>query len=199
MMKRLKNRPPEERVSVVPERTHAAGSGSRPAAGGNVKAKPARTELESNKWIVEWHNGNKNIVISDTETRQTVYIYKCENSVIQVKGKVNSIAMDGCKKTGLAFEHAIASVEVVNCQSVEVQILGKVPAIAVDKTDGCQLMLSAECLGAEIVTSKVSEMNINLPNPTPGGDPIERPVPEQFKTIIKNGTSLVTEAVQHLG
>jgi hypothetical protein len=47
--------------------------------------------------------GNKTIVIDDTNTRQTVYIYNCSNSVIQIKGKVNGIAMDKCQRTGTRF------------------------------------------------------------------------------------------------
>lgn len=89
---------------------------------------------------------NKNIVIENPETRQTVYIYKCHDSVIQIKGKVNSIMLDSCKKTGLVFENAISVAEVVNCNSVQVQVTGKVPSIAIDKTSGCQVFLSAEVM-----------------------------------------------------
>lgn len=32
-----------------------------------------------------------------------MYIYKCENSTVQVKGKVNSITIDSCKKIGRMF------------------------------------------------------------------------------------------------
>eukprot|EP01089_Gocevia_fonbrunei_P012964 TRINITY_DN319_c0_g1_i1.p1 TRINITY_DN319_c0_g1~~TRINITY_DN319_c0_g1_i1.p1 ORF type:complete len:482 (-),score=164.19 TRINITY_DN319_c0_g1_i1:65-1510(-) len=191
---KTKNRPAGESsvITSVGSKTAAPRAAARPAI-----TRPPKFALESNKWVVEYQVGNPNIVIKDTETRHTVYVFKCENTVIQVKGKVNAITLDSCKKTGLVFENAIASCEVVNCQSVEIQVLGSVPALAVDKTDGCQIMLSNECLGVELVTSKCSEMNISIPS-TSGGDPIEKPVPEQFKTMIKNG-NLVTEAVQHLG
>jgi len=194
---KTKNRDPKDQVAVV-KAIEPKGTPSKAAGAGKAVTKPPRIELEANKWIIEWQNGNKNIVISETETRQTIYIYKCENSVIQVKGKVNSIAIDSCKRTGVVFDNAIASVEAVNCQSIELQVTGRVPNISVDKTDGCQLILSKECLAAEIITSKVSEMNITLPNPKGDNeDPVERPVPEQFKTTVK-GTSLETIAVQHL-
>ena len=32
-------------------------------------------------------------MISETEMKQCVYIYKCENSTIQIKGKVNAITL----------------------------------------------------------------------------------------------------------
>ena len=37
------------------------------------------------------------------------------------------------------------------------------PTISVDKTDGCQMYLSRDSLGVEIVSSKSSEMNVMIP------------------------------------
>jgi len=162
------------------------------------KLGPPKFELDGQKWKIENQVGNREIVIENPETRHTVYIYKCQDSVIQIKGKVNSIMLDSCKKVGLVFENAISVVEVVNCSSVQVQITGKVPSVAIDKTSGCQVFLSAEGLGAEIVTSKSDEMNVVLPPLTPNDDITELPVPEQFRTLVKD-RKLVTEAVQHSG
>ena len=41
----------------------------------------------------EFQEDNRNLVISDPETSQTVYIYKCNKSTIQVKGKINSMVV----------------------------------------------------------------------------------------------------------
>jgi adenylyl cyclase-associated protein len=113
------------------------------AAKAAAATKPPKCELEGGKkWIIEYQHGNRNVVINDTEMRQTVYIYKCDNSTIQIKGKVNAITMDGCKKTGLVFEEAISSLDFVNCQSVQAQVLVKVPTVSIDKTDGCMVYLS---------------------------------------------------------
>jgi len=49
----------------------------------------------------------------------------------------------------------------------------------------------------KIITSKSDAMNVIIPPLKAGEDLIELPVPEQFKTTIKNG-KLVTEAVQHV-
>ena len=70
----------------------------------------------------EYLTDNTNTVIEDVNNKQTVYIYKCVNSTIQVKGKVNSITLDSCKKTAVVFEDAISMVEFVNCQSVKCQV-----------------------------------------------------------------------------
>ena len=43
--------------------------------------------------VQEFQKDNRNLVISETEMKQTVYIYKCERSTIQIKGKVNAITL----------------------------------------------------------------------------------------------------------
>ena len=48
-------------------------------------------------------------------------LFQCTNSVLQVKGKLNSITLDNCKKCGVVFEDLISTCEFVNCQSVKAQ------------------------------------------------------------------------------
>lgn len=43
--------------------------------------------------LQENQNGAKELVISNTEPKQVVYGYKCNNSVLQIKGKVNAITI----------------------------------------------------------------------------------------------------------
>jgi len=183
--------------AAQPVVTSKASTGGSAPKKTSAPAKPPKFALEGNKWVVENQVGNKEIVIDNPEPRQTVYIYKCDDSVIQIKGKVNAITMDSCKKTGVVFDNAISSAEVVNCTSVQIQVTGKVPSVQVDKTSGCQIFLSAESLATELVTSKSDEMNVCLPGATPSDDIIEIAVPEQFKTLIVN-RKLVTEAVAHV-
>lgn len=168
----------------------------KPAAPKAAVAKkgPPKLALEGNKWIVEYQDNNKNIQITETEAKQTVYIYKSDNAVVHVSGKINNITMDACKRTGVVFESAISSVELVNCSSAEVQVKGKVPSIAIDKCSGVQLYLSKDALDVEIVSSKSDSMNVLIPGE---GDLTECPIPEQFKTSIVNG-KLVTSNVEHV-
>lgn len=42
------------------------------------------------------------------------------------------------------------------------------PTITIDKTDGCQVYLSKDSLNTEIVTSKISEVNILVPDSQSG-------------------------------
>lgn len=107
--------------------------------------------------------GVKDLVIKDTEAKQTVYIYGCTGSVVTVEGKVNNITMDKCAKTAVVFQDVVAAFEVVNCVSVEVQCKGRAPTMAVDNTSGCQLYLGPQSLGVSITTAKSSEVNVLVP------------------------------------
>lgn len=156
--------------------------------------KPPKFELEGKKWAVEFCNKNPNLVIENTETNQSVYVYKCEGSTLKVEGKVNNIVVDGCKKMAIVFDDCVGSCEFINCQSVQMQVLGKVPTISIDKTDGCQMYLSKNSLDTAIITAKSSEMNVMIPD---GDDFVEQPVPEQFKTVIK-GIKLSTSITESI-
>ena len=94
------------------------------------------------------------------------------------------------------METVLATVDIVNSKSVQIQVTGSCPTVNIDKTDGIQVYLSKSALGTEIMTAKSSEMNVLFEGGD--GDFIEKPVVEQFKTVIKNG-NLVTVPVEHKG
>jgi len=192
----MKSKNRTDKTSVVPAK-EAKESTPSASKGGKETAKPPKLTLDGSKWSVEWQVGNKNIVIADTEPKHTVYIYKCSNCVVQVKGKVNAITVDDCTKTAVVFETVVASFEIVNCRSVEVQVTGRVPSIAIDKTGGCQVYLGKDSLHTEIVTSKSSEMNVLIPSSDPDQDMVEMAIPEQYKTTVLGG-KLNTQIVHHV-
>lgn len=193
---KTKNRSEEEKTSVVkakeptPVKTTATKASTAPV-------KPPKLALEGAKWCVEYQLNNKNIVIEETEAKQTCYIYKCVGSTIVIKGKINAVVIDDCKKTAVVFETLVASCDIVNCNSVEVQVTGKVPAISIDKTQGLQLYMSKDSLDSEIYSSKSDQMNILIPGADANADLVELAVPEQYVTKIRGG-KLVTECSSHV-
>ncbi|XP_004693343.1 PREDICTED: adenylyl cyclase-associated protein 2 [Condylura cristata] len=149
-------------------------------------------ELEGKKWRVEYQEDRNDLVIAETELKQVAYIFKCNKSTLQIKGKVNSITIDNCKKFALVFDNVVGIVEVINSKDIQMQVMGKVPTISINKTEGCHIYLSEDALDCEIVSAKSSEMNILIPQ---DGDYREFPVPEQFKTTW-DGSKLVTEPAE---
>lgn len=163
------------------------------------KAGPPKLELQmGRKWVVENQIGRKNLVIDDCDAKQSVYIFGCKDSVLQVQGKVNNITVDKCTKMGVLFTDVVAACEIVNCNGVEVQCQGSAPTISVDNTAGCQLYLSKDSLGASITTAKSSEINVLVPGSGPDGDWGEHALPQQFINVFKNGR-FETTPVSHSG
>lgn len=104
-----------------------------------------------------------------------------------------------CPKTSILVDSTVSSLSVSNSPSFTVQILGKVPTILLDGNDGGQVYLSRASLACEIVSAKCSALNVSLP--VEGEDDgvfEEKAVPEQLKTVVKDG-KLVTTVVEHSG
>jgi len=51
-----------------------------------------------------------------------VYMFNCHDSTLTVKGKLNSVFLDSCRKSSVVFDSLVSSVEFVNCQSVQMQV-----------------------------------------------------------------------------
>ncbi|KAJ2783850.1 suppressor of rasval19 [Coemansia javaensis] len=176
----------------------AAPAAAAPAA---KTQRPAKLELQNDKWVVE-NYGTEHLTIEATLTKQTVYMYNCKGTTLDIKGKLNGVAIDSCQKCGVVFDTLVAQCEIVNCKSVQVQTRETVPSILIDRTDGAHIFLSEPARDAvQITTAKASEVNVSFPYTTdrPEDDNfVEHPVPEQLQTIVKDG-KLVTTVLEHAG
>ncbi|XP_035537837.1 adenylyl cyclase-associated protein 2 [Morone saxatilis] len=184
---------PNLRSQGTPTKTKSPGTAKSPKAA--VQKRPPLLELEGKKWRVENFEQKHDLVIEETELKQVAYVFNCNNSTLQIKGKINSIIIDNCKKLGLVFENVVGIVEIINSKAIQLQVLGTVPTISINKTEGCQVYLSKDSLNCDIVSAKSSEMNIMVPQ---DDDYREFPVPEQFKTVW-DGSKLVTEPTEIAG
>ncbi|KAL2490708.1 Cyclase-associated protein 1 [Abeliophyllum distichum] len=189
---KTKNRADRTGVVSVGEKGH----GGAPSLS---KAGPPKFELQmGRKWTVENQIGQKNLLIKDCDSKQSVYVFGCKDSVVQIQGKVNNITIDKCTKMGLVFMDVVAACEIVNCSGVEVQCQGSAPTISVDNTAGCQLYLSKDSLEASITTAKSSEINVLVPGSGPESDWGEHSLPQQYVHVYKDG-HFVTTPVSHSG
>ena len=84
--------------------------------------------------------------------------------MLVVKGKVNSITVNRCRKFSIVFDQIVSVVEFIDSQRVQAQANGIVPTITMDKVDGIEVFLSKESLSCEIVSSKSSEINLSVPS-----------------------------------
>ncbi|CAO1613795.1 unnamed protein product [Parajaminaea phylloscopi] len=174
--------------------------GSKPAA--MRPKKPAKTALEGNKWVIEHHENNSSIVVEETELSQTVNVFGCKNSVIQVKGKLNAIAMVSCQKTSIVFDSLVSSLEITSSPSFAVQVNGRVPTIVLDSCDSGQIYLTTReaATETEIVASKCSALNVSIPKQGgEEGEYVELALPEQLRFGVTSEGGLKSEVVAHSG
>ncbi|KAK8518786.1 hypothetical protein V6N13_017947 [Hibiscus sabdariffa] len=163
------------------------------------KVRTPKLELQmGRKWAVENQIGIKNLVIDDCDAKQSVYVFGCKDSVLQIHGKVNNITLDKCTKMGVLFKDVVAAFEIVNCNGVEAQCQGFAPTISVDNTSGAQLYLSKGSLDASITTAKSIDINVLVPGADSNSDWVEHPLPQQYIHVYKNG-QFETSPVSHSG
>ncbi|CAI0377320.1 unnamed protein product [Linum tenue] len=191
----MKSKNRVDRTGVVP--TTDKGGAASSSSFAKPKTGPPKFELQmGRKWVVENQIGQKNLVISECDSKQSVYMYGCKDSVLQIQGKVNNITIDKCTKSGVVFTDVVAACEVVNCSGVEVQCQGSAPTISVDNTGGCQLYLSKTSLETSVTTAKSSEINVLVPGSD--GDLVEHALPQQYVHLYKDG-KFETTPVSHSG
>jgi len=158
--------------------------------------------VDRKKWDVEQQKGTRSeskvIVLSADQLsrEQCVYLYRCEFALVKVEGKVNTIQVVECKHVDVAFTDVIATVEVTNSSGVQLQAGGALPSVFLDKVHDVMLYLSPAAMDAVITTCACTGVNVTMPPKIPGTDPIETPLPEQFRTKVIN-RKLVTQATEH--
>ncbi|KAG9682720.1 adenylate cyclase-associated protein, partial [Aureobasidium melanogenum] len=157
-----------------------------------------KKELDGNKWIIENFEDADAPIEVEVSVTQSILITKCKNATIRLVGKANAISIDNSPRTNLVIDDLISSVDVIKCPNFALQVLGTLPTVMLDQVDGASIYLSKESLNTEIYTSKCASINVNLPPQTEQDDYKECPLPEQFRTFIKDG-KLVSEIVEHAG
>ncbi|KAL9039763.1 MAG: hypothetical protein Q9180_002336 [Flavoplaca navasiana] len=162
--------------------------------------KPPKKEFESNKWLIENYDGNppEGMLEIKASISHSILISRCTKTTIRVVGKANAISLDNCTQVSLVIDSLVSSVDVIKSPKFEMQVLGTLPTIMLDQVDGAALYLSRESLGTEVFTSKCTGVNINLPGQSDDDDYVERALPEQIKSVVRDGV-VVSEIVEHAG
>jgi len=201
--KKLKAEQKDAPALVPKEKAGGGGGGGGRAKKAVEEKKPAKLELSKGTWFCEWYE-DQEVEIPGVELKQSVYITKCKGCTIKIADKCKSIAVDGCQKTTIQFKSVVSTFEVFNSNRVVADVIDSCPSVAIDKSQGCQVHLSRDALKEppQLITSNISECNVQCPGAKDEDDPIEIPVPEQYCTLIKPGTgkalwSLSTSPVTH--
>jgi adenylyl cyclase-associated protein len=162
--------------------------------------KQPRKDLDGNKWIIEnFENTGSDVIEIQAQLSQSILISRCNKCIIKVIGKANAISIDNCTNVSIMVDSLVSSMDVIKSPKFQVQIDGVVPSVLLDQVDGATVYLASKSLNSEVFTSKSAGVNIVLP-PKEGaeGDDKECALPEQIRSVVKNGV-VVSEVVEHAG
>ena len=172
--------------------------GKKPKPDSLRTKKPARKDLDGNKWIIENFDKPAETVEVTASINQSILVSRCTKTTIRVNGKANAISIDNCTGVSLVIDSLVSAVDVIKSPKFELQVLGMLPTIMLDQVDEAAIYLSRESLATEVFTSLCTGINIVVPGRTEEDDYVEKPLPEQMKSVIRNG-QLVSEIVEHAG
>jgi len=179
--KNMKDRP------VLVPKAKAATETKAPAK--SAAKKPPTLVLTKGTWFCENYE-DTTVDIPSVEIKQSVYVLKAKNCTITVPDKCKSISVDGCVRVRIVFRSVVSNFELFNSQRCTAECTESFPSIAIDKSSGCIVALTSRAGLAtppQIVTSNISECNIQVPGAREEDDPIEIPIPEQFETALVVG------------
>ena len=160
--------------------------------------KPARKELDGNKWIVEHYDNSPDLVEIEVQTKHSILISRCAKTTIRIKGKANAISVDNSPSLNIIIDSLVSSIDVIKCPSFAVQVTGVLPTIMLDQVDGAQIYLGTDSLKTQILQSKCSGLNVLLPGESEEDDFREMAAPEQIRSYVRDGR-LISEIVEHAG
>lgn len=164
--------------------------GRGPQKGPKPGASPEKVlNVAQNMWNITNFDGDNAVTLEgEAEVKHSIRIADCRKSIIRIKDKVKGVTIDNCVQCWLFCNDVLSVIEVVNSDRTQVFAMdGTVNMFSLDKSDGVQVRLGKASLGASIVSSKCSEMNVTIPDPDSADpdDTIEIPIPEQFESRVE--------------
>lgn len=205
--------------STVPGGPAAGGQrGKSPVPGKKPKPesmrvkKPAKKELDGNKWTIENYDKEAAAALGgpieiEASINQSILISKCSNATVIVRGKGNAVTIENTERLSLVVETLVSSVDVVKSKNFALQVMGTIPTVMLDQVDGAQVYLSKESTSTKVFMSKTEGVNLNILPPAEAlradeeeGDYKEVPLPSQICSYFDTEKGeLVSEIVSHAG
>ncbi|KAF5025171.1 hypothetical protein F66182_2747 [Fusarium sp. NRRL 66182] len=179
--------------------------GKSPAPGKKPKPesmrikKPARKELEGNKWTIENYEKEAEPIEIEASLTQSILISRCNNTTVIVRGKANQVTVENSTRLSLVVDTLVSTVDVVKAQNFALQVMGTIPTVMLDQIDSAQIYFSKESIGTKVFTSKSAGINLNVISGE-DDDYKEVPLPSQICSYYDESKGdLVNEIVAHAG
>lgn len=183
----------------VSSRGKSPAPGKKPKPENMRVKKPAKRELDGNKWTIENYEKEAEPVEIQTTLVQSVLISRCNNTTVILKGKANQVTVENSSRLSLVVDTLVSTVDVIKAQNFALQVTGTLPTVMLDQVDGGQIYFSKESIATKVFSSKSSGINLNILT-GPDDDYKEVPLPSQICSYYdETKDELVNEIVAHAG
>jgi adenylyl cyclase-associated protein len=180
-------------------RAKSPAPGKKPKPESMRVKKPAKKELEGNKWTIENYDKEAQPVEIEVSLAHSVLISRCNNTTIILKGKANQVTVENSNRLSLVVDSLVSTVDVVKAPNFALQVMGFIPTVMLDQVDGGQIYLSKDSIATQIFTSKSAGINLNIIS-GPDEDYKEIPLPSQICSYYDQAKGdLINEIVAHAG
>jgi adenylyl cyclase-associated protein len=162
--------------------------------------KPARKDLDGNKWIIENFDNTPDVIDIPAQLSHSILISRCSKTILKVSGKATAISIDNCTGLSILVDSLVSSIDVIKSPRFQLQVDGVVPTVLLDQVDGATIYLGGRSLGTEVLSSKCTGVNVVVPARDGAGEADDRewPLPEQIRSVVRGGR-VVSEVVEHAG
>jgi adenylyl cyclase-associated protein len=114
-------------------------------------------------WLVANISNQKvEFAAGEVQMKHGIFVDNCKDCSIRINDKFKSLQMNNCVNVALEVQHCVSGVEVMNGEGLEVRIKGHSPSISIDKCQRVRVVLNEDFMNTDIVTSKVSEVNVSF-------------------------------------
>ncbi|KAH8172652.1 adenylyl cyclase-associated protein [Sarocladium implicatum] len=180
-------------------RAKSPAPGKKPKPESMRVKKPAKKELDGNKWTIENYEKEPEPIEIDATLTQSVLISRCNNTTVIIRGKANQVTVENSTRLSLVVESLVSTVDVVKASNFALQVLGVIPTVMLDQVDGGQIYFSKDSSSTQVFTSKSAGINLNIIS-GPDDDYKEVPLPSQICSFYDEAKGeLVNEIVAHAG
>ena len=144
----------EEKPLVQPQ--------NQPPSQPPAKKAPVRENRMGN-WFVQHHEGQVlDFTAEEAQMKSAFFVENCSKCTIKIdKSKIKSVVLSRSENIELVVRDCISGVEIMNSKAVNLRILGAAPSVSIDKSEKVHVVLNGENKATEILSSKVSQLNIS--------------------------------------
>lgn len=151
------------------------------------KGKQEKFEEGKSHYFFENIEGEQRELNDKLENKSIIQISNCSDSSFKIPKKINAIKLTNCENIKIYCESLITMFEITNSIDIYIDVTGVVNAFSVDSSKHIVFYITKLSSQAQFITSKSTDVFINLRDEKDNQNYKEFALPEQFVFNLNNG------------